>query len=55
MQDNLQKKVNHLAKVLKQNGYPANFIRNTSVPPHRKQQTKAAVMRNKRRRGDYWW
>ena len=27
-QDNLQKEVDHLARVLKQNGYPANFIRN---------------------------
>lgn len=34
-QDNLQKVVDHLARVLKQNGYPANFIRNASVyaPP----------------------
>ena len=23
----------HLARVLKQNDYPANFIRNTSAPP----------------------
>ena len=53
-QDNLQKEVDHLAGVLKQNGLPANFIRNTSTPSHRKQQTQAAVMRN-RRRGDHWW
>ena len=32
-QDNLQKKVDHLARVLKQNAYPANFIRNASAPP----------------------
>ena len=32
-QDNLQKEVDHLARVLKQNGYPANFIRNASAPP----------------------
>ena len=32
-QDNLQKEVDHLARVLKQNGCPANFIRNASVPP----------------------
>ena len=32
-QDNLQKEVDHLARVLKQNGYPANFIRNASTPP----------------------
>ena len=32
-QDNLQKEVDHLARVLKQNGYPANFIRNASIPP----------------------
>ena len=38
-QDNLQKEVDHLAGVLKQNELPANFIRNTSAPPHRKQQT----------------
>ena len=36
MQDNLQKKVEHLARVLKQNGYPANFICNASVPPTQK-------------------
>ena len=33
MQDNLQKEVDHLARVLKQNGYPTNFIRNSSAPP----------------------
>ena len=33
MQDNLQKKVDHLAGVLEQNAYPAGFIRNTSAPP----------------------
>ena len=33
MQDNLQKEVDHLARVLKQNAYPANFIRNASAPP----------------------
>ena len=32
-QDNLQKEVDHLARVLKQNSYPANFIRNASAPP----------------------
>ena len=32
-QDNLQKEVDHLARVLKQNGYPANFICNASAPP----------------------
>ena len=32
-QDNLQKDVEHLARVLKQNGYPASFIRNASAPP----------------------
>ena len=32
-QDNLQKEVDHLAIVLKQNGYPANFIRDGSAPP----------------------
>ena len=36
-QDNLQKEVDHLARVLKQNAFPANFIRNGSVPP--KQET----------------
>ena len=29
----MQKEVDHLARVLKQNGYPANFIRNASAPP----------------------
>ena len=33
MQDNLQKEVDDLARVLKQNSYPANFICNTSAPP----------------------
>ena len=32
-QENLQKEVDHLARVLKQNGYPANFIHNASAPP----------------------
>ena len=32
-QDNLQKEVDHLARVLKQNGYPVNFICNASAPP----------------------
>ena len=32
-QDNLQKEVDHLARVVKQNGYPANFIRDASTPP----------------------
>ena len=32
MQDNLQKEVDHLAGILKQNGYPANFIHNASAP-----------------------
>ena len=32
-QDNLQKEVDHLTRVLKQNGFPANFIRNASTPP----------------------
>ena len=36
MQDNLQKEVDHLARVLKQNAYPANFIRNASAPPTQK-------------------
>ena len=32
-EDNLLKEVDHLARVLKQNVYLANFIRNGSVPP----------------------
>ena len=55
MQDNLQKEVNLLARVLEKNSYSANFIHNASAPPHRKQQTQAAVMRNRRRRRDHWW
>ena len=51
-QDNLQKEVDHLARILKQNSYPANFICKASAPPTHKQ-TQAAVMRN-RRRGDHW-
>ena len=33
MQDKFQKKVDHLIRVLKQNGYPAKFIRNASALP----------------------
>ena len=33
MQYNLQKEVDHLARVLKQNGYPANFICNAFALP----------------------
>ena len=32
-QDNLQKEVDHLARVLKQNAFPANFLRNASATP----------------------
>ena len=32
-QDNLQKEERHLAKVLKQNGYPGAFIRSSRHPP----------------------
>ena len=32
-QDKLQKEVDHLARVLKQNAYSANIIRNASAPP----------------------
>ena len=35
-QDNLQKEVDHLARALKQNAYPANFIHNGSAPPTQK-------------------
>ena len=35
-QDNLQKEVDHLARILKQNGYPANFICNASATPTQK-------------------
>ena len=31
--ENLQKEVDHLARVLKQNGYPANFLPNASALP----------------------
>ena len=34
-QDNLKKEECHLAKVLKQNGYPSSFIRSSSVPSRR--------------------
>ena len=36
MQDNLQKEADHLARVLKQNGYLANFIRDASAPSTQK-------------------
>ena len=32
-QDNLQKEVDHLARVLRQNGYPANYICSPFAPP----------------------
>ena len=32
-QDNLQKEVDYLGRVLKQNGYPANFILKASTSP----------------------
>ena len=56
MQDNIQKEVDHLARVLKLNCYLANFI-----PPmllsllHKKQQTPAARTGDRRRRRDFWW
>ena len=31
--DNIQNEVDHLAEVLKQNGYPANFIRKAHASP----------------------
>ena len=33
MQNNLQKEVDYLGRVLKQNAYPANFILKASAPP----------------------
>ena len=33
MQNNLQKEVDHPARVLKQNSYPANIIHNAFAPP----------------------
>jgi len=39
-QDNLQKEVDHLARVLKQNNYPANFIHNTHTGNSRHKQPK---------------
>ena len=36
MQDNLQKEVDYLARVLKQNGYLTNFICDASAPPTQK-------------------
>ena len=36
MQDNLQKEADHLARVLKQNGYLTNFIRDASAPSTQK-------------------
>ena len=51
-QEIIQKEVDHLARVLKQNGYSAMLLPH----PHRKQQTQAVMMRKyRRRRGDHWW
>ena len=56
MQDNLQKEVNHLARVLKQNGYLVNFIRNASAPAHTgNSRYKQPKMKDRRRRRDHWW
>ena len=55
IQDNLQKEVDHLARVLKQIGFPANFSTTLLPHPHRKQQTEAPQTRDKRRRGHWWY
>ena len=51
-QDKLQNEVDHLARVLKRNGYPADFISNASVPPT---QETAVQTRNRTKRSDHWW
>ena len=43
MQDNLQKEVDHLARVLKQNGYPTNFIRNAHTGNSRRKQPRGGT------------
>ena len=43
-QDSLQKEVDHLARILKQNGYPATLSAMLLPHPHRKQQMQAAMM-----------
>ena len=55
MQDNLQKEVDHLARVLKQIGFHANFSTTLLPHPHRKQQTQAPQTRDKRWRGHWWY
>ena len=42
MQHNLQKEVDHLVRVLKQNSYPANFIHNASGPPTQEKVDKSS-------------
>ena len=52
-QDNLQNEVDHLARVLTQNDYRANFIHMPLPRPHRKQQTQAAQRRDRKKRRDH--
>ena len=55
MQDNLQKEINHLARVLKQNGYPAIFICNASALPTQETADVSSPDKGHRRRRDHWW
>ena len=49
-QDNLKKEECHLAKVLKQNGYPNAFIRSSSVPSRRNVEVTEAPLLEEGRR-----
>ena len=55
MQDNLQKEVDHLAEVLKQNAYPADFICNASAPPTQETADTSCRDEEQEERGDHWW
>ena len=50
-----RREVDHLARVLKQNGYLANFIRNGSAPPTGNSRHKQPKTKDRRRRRDHWW
>ena len=52
-QENLQKEECHLTEVLRQNGYPSNFIRSSSIPSRRDLETTEVPLR--RRDADPHW
>ena len=49
-QENLQKEECHLTEVLRQNGYPSNFIRSSAIPSRRDVETTEAPLLEEGRR-----